>query len=226
MPYRWTKEEIEDGQIVQSRQFDIAYSNYVSVINGGIDRDNLPEQCIDPEVNVAANGLGIAATSINIHNPFANNNQDSNYGAPFSNQNTRGNRITGLTYGEAPVDEGDNFFLVGSVNIDCEEGMLECAWKCNAYIPLYNAYYKNFTTTTLTRKRYQWQIRVNGIIVYESPAICEAFFTTNISTQIPISKGTQRVEVHIKIPGRSNEDNGMVVCQYWGGQILAYNTYR
>ena len=46
MGYRWTKEKIEAGNIVESRQHDQALSNFASVINGGVDRDNLPTDCI------------------------------------------------------------------------------------------------------------------------------------------------------------------------------------
>ena len=42
MPYRFSKADIISGSIVQSRELDNAVGNYVDVMNGGMDRDNLP----------------------------------------------------------------------------------------------------------------------------------------------------------------------------------------
>ena len=46
MGYRWTKTQIEEKTIVESRQVDMAFSNYTSVVNGGMDRDNLPASSV------------------------------------------------------------------------------------------------------------------------------------------------------------------------------------
>lgn len=225
MGYRWTKDRIEPGTIVQSRQADAAYANFSSVINGGFDRENLPVDCIGHD-SINGQSLGRATLLENVVNPETLNIQDSKYGAPFSNTNTRGNRITGLSYGSEPILEGGAFFEVASTTVSCEEGMLHLQWRCNVQMPMYWLYYKNFTSTTVNRKRYQWQILVNGIIVYVSAAICQPFYTTNIVTQIPISKGDNLVSVKLKVPSRTNEDDSQVVLNYFGGSLYAHNYYR
>ena len=42
MPYRFSKADIISGSIVQSRELDNAVGNYADVLNGGMDRDNMP----------------------------------------------------------------------------------------------------------------------------------------------------------------------------------------
>ena len=225
MGYRWTKDRIEPGTIVQSRQADAAYANFSSVVNGGFDRENLPIDCIGTN-SINGQSLGKATLLENVVNPESLNIQDSKYGAPYSLTNTRGNRITGLSYGSEPILEGGAFFEVASTTVSCEEGMLHLQWRCNVQMPMYWLYYKNFTSTTVNRKRYQWQILVNGIVVYISAAVCQPFFTTSLVTQIPISKGENFVSIKLKVPSRTNEDDSQVVLNYFGGALYAHNYYR
>lgn len=71
MGYRWTKSQIEAKTIVESRQVDMAFSNYTSVVNGGMDRDNLPASSVGAgSVNNEAIGRAELGTT-NFHIPFA-----------------------------------------------------------------------------------------------------------------------------------------------------------
>jgi hypothetical protein len=227
MGYRWTKTQIEDKTIVESRQVDIAFSNYTSVVNGGMDRDNLPASSVgSSSVNNEAIGKAELGTA-NFHIPFDDTFQDSNYGnGTITDENTRGNRIRGYVYQQDPINEGDTFNSIESKAIDCEEGMLHCTFKVNTYMPQYWSYYKAFTTTLVARKRVQFQILVNGVIVYYGPAIAQPFFTTNMSAMIPVSKGTNTVQIRMRLPARLNEGNDQVVLCYWGGQLYLHNFYR
>ena len=87
MGYRWTKEKIEAGNIVESRQHDQALSNFASVINGGVDRDNLPTDCIGTN-SVKGSQLGKCEVSAHKHIGTSDTGfvyGDSNYGSSFSN---------------------------------------------------------------------------------------------------------------------------------------------
>lgn len=225
MGYRWNKNTIEAKTLVSSREFDQAHNGYVSLVNGGMDRENLPEECIN-QASLRANSFGKAVILENVQTPQSQTSQDANYGAPFSNENTRGNRIVGMKFGSLPLNEGDGFFAVASQDIECQEGMLKINWKCNAYMPMYWSYYKNFTTTKVARNRYQWKVQVNGITVYDTPAICQPFFTTNIALNIPISKGTQKVEIQLRYPAKLDDDDDTVQLYYWGGNLYTHNIYR
>lgn len=225
MPYRWKKNIIQDKNLVESRQIDEAYSNWASVINGGIDKDNLPINCIIRD-NFIDKCVGKVVLKDNIANPEANNYRDTNYGAVPSNENPRGNRIVGLTYEREPVQSGGNFFELTSQSIDCEEGMLDIRWKCNTYIPQYWAYYAIGTTTRVALKSVQFQIRLDDVIVYEAAEVCEGMFTHVLSTQVPVSKGQKTVRIYATVQDEENETNAQVVLQWWGAQLTLHNLYR
>ena len=104
--------------------------------------------------------------------------------------------------------------------------MLHIHWKCNAFMPMYFSYYHDYTTNTVARKRHQWKIRIDGVTVYDSPAVCQGFFTTNIATMIPISAGNHTVSITLRYPARGADDDDEVVLQYWGGNLFCHNIYR
>ena len=120
MGYRWTKTQIEEKTIVESRQVDMAFSNYTSVVNGGMDRDNLPTASVGAaSVNNESIGRAELGTT-NFHIPFADTYQDSNYGnGTITDNNTRGNRIRGYVYQQDPINEGDTFNAIESKSIEC-----------------------------------------------------------------------------------------------------------
>jgi len=47
-----------------------------------------------------------------------------------------------------------------------------------------------------------------------------------MSAMIPVSKGTNTVEIRMRLPARLNEGNDQVVICYWGGQLYLHNFYR
>ena len=42
MAYRWKDKKILQDTIIDAKKVDQAFNNYVGVINGGIDRENIP----------------------------------------------------------------------------------------------------------------------------------------------------------------------------------------
>jgi len=225
MPYRWKKNQIQDKCLVESRQFDESYSNWASVINGGIDKDNLPINCIDTD-NYINQCVGSITLKDNIANPEANNYRDTNYGLGPANSNPRANRIVGLTYERDPVQSGGTFFEITNQSIDCEEGMLDIRFKVNTFIPMYWAYYAIGTTTRVALKSVQFQIRLDDVVVYEADEVCEGMFTHVLATQVPITKGNRTIRIYARVREEENETNAQVVLQYWGGQLMLHNLYR
>ena len=225
MPFRWSKNRIDNNCIVESRQFDQAYANYSSVINGGIDRDNLPENCID-EDNCINQCFGKIAIKDNIANPNDTTYQDTNYGTVPADNNPNGNGIGGLTYDREPVNQGDSFFTITSQGITCEEGMLAIQFKVNTYIPQYWTWYKAFTSSKVALKSVRFQILVDDVIVYTSGEAFEGFKTHILNVNVPISKGSRTITVKAAVRGKVNDTSAQVVLQYWGGQLSLHNLYR
>ncbi len=42
MPYKWTEGYLRGSNLVDEDEFNREYNGYKGVINGGLDRDNLP----------------------------------------------------------------------------------------------------------------------------------------------------------------------------------------
>ena len=46
MSYRWTEGHLRDANIVDEDEFNREYNNYKGMVNGGLDRDNLPADSV------------------------------------------------------------------------------------------------------------------------------------------------------------------------------------
>ena len=226
MPYRWNKNTIDPSSIVESREFDQAHNGFVSLINGGMDRENLPLDCID-QVHAKDNAWGKSVIVDNLYSPTEYNSIDGYYGSGPSNNNPNAVKVVGMTYGSDPIGEGGGFFEIADTDIQSEEGMLTVQWKCNAYMPMYYSYYHSHTNTLKSsRHRYQWRIQIKGVTVYDSPAICQPFFTTNLKISVPIGKGNNNVAIYLRYPEKIDNTNDEVLLQWWGGTLTAHNIYR
>ena len=159
MPYRFSKADIISGSIVQSREFDNAIGNFADVLNGGMDRDNMP---------YAGVGSGSSASGLfqqikvfpNINPPDTELEPDGNY--VTATPNRLGRLMYGYRYGEEPINSGDGWALATTQVIDAFEGMLQISWQCSEAKTQYWSYWRNFTTDKVALKYMQWQIRVDG----------------------------------------------------------------
>lgn len=224
MPYRFTKADIISGSIVQSREFDAAIGNYVDVMNGGMDRDNMPY-----------GGVTSASTSDGIFQQikiFTNINPtdtdlgpDANYVTPTPNR--LGRLMYGYRYAEEPVNSGDGWNLATTQSIDCNEGMLSIDWQCAEAKTQYWSYWRNFTSDKVSLKHGQWELRVDGNSVYTGPAQFEIMNTSIHRCTIPISKGNHEVSIHWRVPIQRDDTNqNQVLFSWWGGLLTLINKYR
>ena len=224
MPYRFSKADIVPGAIVQSRELDNAVGNYVDVMNGGMDRDNLPYGGVG-----SASSSGGLFQSIKIFdniNPTDTDLQtDANYVGTTPNR--LGRLMYGYRYGEEPVNAGDGWAEATSESVDIEEGMLTIDWQCSEAKTQYWSYWRNHTTDVVALKANQWQIRVDGNNVYTSPAQFEIMNTSIHKCTIPISKGSHTISVHWRVPPqRDDTDQNQVVFVWWSGLLTVINKYR
>ena len=224
MPYRFTKADIISGSIVQSREFDNAIGTYVDVMNGGMDRDNMPYAGVG-----SASSQGSLFQQIKI---FANINPtdaelqpDANY--VTATPNRLGRLMYGYRYAEEPVNAGDGWAIATTQTIECEEGMLEINWQCSEAKTQYWSYWRNHGTNKVSLKSVQWQIRVDGNNVYTSPAQFEIMNTSIHRCTIPLSKGNHEVSIHWRVPSqRDDTDQNQVLLSWWGGLLTLINKYR
>jgi len=226
MSYRWRQNSITGSMIVNAREYDRNYNNYVSVINGGFDRDNLPQNTITyddfEEKSVGRYGL---VNNINADDDYGVSN-DANYTG--GTVNPRGNSIAGLKFEDSPIEGGGFWFPVGDVLVmDCEEGMANIRFHINSYCPKYYHYYTRGTTNRVARRTRQWKIEVDGVEVSRTSEIFPQFYTANMQCQVPVSKGNHEFQAYCKIPSQEvGDSSGAVVLNYWGGQLSVHNRRR
>ena len=223
MGYRFTKEEIKDKNIVDSRQFDQAVGTYVDVLNGGLDRDNIPENSI----------TNAMLTDNTFCKFFFLNDQfvpdeyqeiDGNTDAIVTNRPEC--QLGGLQYGREPIFDGGGWIQACQKDMETEEGMLEISWHATEVKGQYWAYYKNHTSDRVALKWSQWEIRVDGTAVYTGPHQYENRNTFIHRCNIPISKGNHTVSIHYKVARRQEDGDDQVVLNWWGGQLVGINRYR
>ena len=224
MPYRFTKQDIVPSTIVQSREFDNALGTYVDVMNGGMDRDNLPYAGVG---SASCKGSLFQQIKIvpNINAPDDELLPDANFVEPTPNR--MGRLMYGYRYADDPVNAGDGFAPATIQAFDCNEGMLEISWQCAEAKTQYWSYWRNHSTSKVALKYMQWEIRVDGNSVYKSCGQYEIMNTSIHRCTIPISKGNHEISVHWRVPPqRDDTDQNQVVAVWWGGCLTMINKYR
>jgi len=224
MPFRFTKNFIHSGSIVSSREFDASIGTFVDVVNGGLDRDNLPQNCIGT-ASVPTGCYSAMKIFSNLNPDDDDLEPDENYVEPTPNR--LGRLMYGYRYGDEPVNSGSSWVTATIQAVDCEEGMVDISWHCSELKTQYWAYWKDHSTEKVALKNAQWQIRIDGNIVYTSAAQYEIMNTSIHRCCVPISKGTHSFSVHWKVPLQRDDDRqNQVVFNWWGGQLVIHNKYR
>ena len=226
MPYRWRYNSITGSMIVNAREYDKNYSQYTSVLNGGMDRDNIPVNSIEyDDFEDKSLGRFMMVNNINAIDDYGISSDTAFAGGTV---NPRGNQIKGLRFEEEPIEGGGFWFPVGDVGtLECEEGVANIRFHINSYCPKYYHFYTRGTTTRVARRSRQWKIEVDGVEVSRTSEIFPQFYTTNMHVQVPISKGNHEFQVYCKVPAQQPGDAaGLVVLNYWGGQLSVHNRRR
>lgn len=226
MSYKWRGALNPTGSlIINARDYDKNYSQFTQVINGGMDRDNIPINSITHEMfeNYSVGQTGIVS-NINCEDDYTTY-QDTNFAGGVNNP--RGNTIRGLKYENNPVFQGDFWFQIGTtLNMPCEEGMATIRFHINSFVPKYYHYYIVGTTNRVAFKWRQFKIEVDGVEVSRTAAIFPTFHTTQIHCDVPISKGNHEFKIYCRVPGLINDTSNQVILQYWGGQLSVHNRSR
>jgi hypothetical protein len=224
MPYRFTKADITPNTIVQSRELDNAVGTFADVINGGMDRDNIPVNAIG-QLSCSDNFHHRIKIYSNINAPDSDLQPDANYVEPTPNR--LGRLMYGYRYADDPTNSGGGYAVATTQALDVEEGMMEISWHCSEAKTQYWSYWKDHSSDKVALKSMQWQIRVDGNVVYTGPAQFEIMNTSVHRCTIPISKGTHTVSVHWRVPlQRDDDDQDQVVAVWWGAQLVIKNKYR
>jgi len=228
MPYRWTKNEIKDQTLFQAREFDNAVGNFVDVLNGGLDRDNIPENTVSQTVVPNSTFAQIKIFS-NINADDDDIGEDQEYTGTV---NPLDRKLYGFRYGESPIQGGGGWINATTQNLTTEEGMLELSWSCSQLVNFYWSFVNDsggsLDGERVALKHGQWRMLVDGNPVYYSMDMYEAMATSVHRVNLPISKGSHTIQVQWNVATQKtgDEDQTQVIFNWWGGQLVCLNRYR
>ena len=106
MAYSSKHNSIPVSQVITAREYDKNYSTYTSIINGGLDRDNLPVNSITfDDFEDKSVGRWLLVNNINARDDkgCALSSESKYTGGTV---NPRGNSINGCKYEESQIEGG------------------------------------------------------------------------------------------------------------------------
>jgi hypothetical protein len=228
MPYTFSSKTIEDDNIVQSREFDVALDAYVDTLNGGIDRENLPVS------SVQLNDRGQSAVyNSGRHWIFGNNVPDKAFldgddiFAAVAN-NPRNNFIIGFRYDSDKVNGGGGVSYWKSMQLaDVEEGMMTITYTQSSFVPKYWTFYlASGAAQTVARKNFRTYIRYNGVVVYVSDYEYQMWMTRTHTVTFPVPAGDGLIELGVELRPQKDDADTQVILSFVGGQVHAFNRRR
>jgi len=205
MSYRWSEGYIRDSNIVDSDEFNQEYNNYKGVINGGLDRDNLPSNSIGQDQLKTG-----AFLAYNLSSPNDLMVQGLGTSSSSSAFITFNDRTSGWVHN---VNQKTSF--------TAQEGMLQvdfCCW--------FNLEQKSPGRNPGNRWA-QMGIVLNNNFIAKTNRIWTYAGNVNMSIAVPVASGPQ--EVHIAWRAQSPESGATMTLSsftYSGGQLLILNRYR
>jgi len=228
MPYTFSSKTIEDDNIVQSREFDVALDAYVDTLNGGIDRENLPLAGI--QLNDRAQS---AVYNSGRHWIFGNNVPDKSFldgddifavGA----KNPRNNFIIGFRYDSDKVNGGGGVSYWKSLGLaDVEEGMMTITYTQSSFVPKYWTFFASSgAALTVARKNFRTYIRYNGVVVYASDWEYQMWMTRTHTATFPVPAGDGLIELGVELRPQKDDADTQVILSFVGGQVHAFNRRR
>lgn len=145
MSYIWKEGEPRASNTVDVDGFNSEYNAYKSMLNGGLDRDNIPQNII------GANEYLYDSTTAKTSTPFFRCAAvDATFTAEYKGYsvNTSGSQC----FGAARYEEYNSGYVeVASQNLQCKEGMLQIEARGYMYInPIESTYFPKVATLRVT----------------------------------------------------------------------------
>lgn len=229
MSYTWSAKTLQNSNIVQSREFDVALDNYADTFNGGIDRENLPVNFIN------LRDSGVAATYNSGKHWIVGNcvptadlvDGDAVFASP--GYNPRGNFILGFRYDSDAINGGGGIYYWKAATLTgVEEGMMTLTYTQSSYIPKYWTYFyaSGVGPDTVAKKAFKIYIRYNGVVVFEGDFEYHMWMTRTHTATFPVPTGDGVVEIGVEVLPQKQDADTQVILSFVGGQIHAFNRRR
>lgn len=224
MSHKWGAGYAENGAIAISRVVDNAMNPMAQTINGGLDRENLPDSCITParispqqvmKVSIFSDLANLDVTEWSTPNQWTANDD-------------RGTNLAGLNY--TALSGGDSAYSATTQDVACEEGMLSLSWTCKCWVNTYDLYFDTVGgAQDFGQKAIYWIMKVDGTVIARTRSYYMTFNNIKLETAIPVMKGSRQIEIAFVFASSQegdyvNEDAPMT--HWWGGNLTAMNRIR
>ena len=204
MAFKWTKGEQLQANILDAYEFNREYNQYKGVLNGGLDRDNLPSTA----------SAGGAITTAHIKNDAFLKYNVVDIQLP---RDGTANNLTDACLEYDQYAGGWRTHTATSISELFQEGML--------HVELNLWYYLNGDIGV--NNWCQFQILVNSTVVARSHQLFQEFGTIHLVGDVPVATGTSKVEMQYQfLAPAAGLSTSTAIFSYNGGSLLALNRYR
>jgi hypothetical protein len=205
MPYKWTEGYLRGSNLVDEDEFNREYNGYKGVINGGLDRDNLPADSVGEDHLVS--GAFLSCNLSSGDDLMVQGLGTSSSSSPFITFN---DRTSGWVHNTSQ-----------KTVITAKEGMLHidfCCW--------FNLEQKSPGRNPGNRWA-QMGILLNNNFILKTNRIWNYAGNVNINVAVPVASGPQQIHVAWRAQGpESGATLSLASFTYSGGQLLVINRYR
>jgi len=224
MPFKPKHFKPIQGDIAEPKDFDKTYDGYKELVNGGLDRENLPEEGFDKEQFNNYSFGRYYQTYVKLEEQYVETSMPSGYSPGDTILTTPGTKYG--SYAGGWIETTDSSM---KLEFDAKEGMCLLEFNCWAFISKLNAggYYNSGTPDDYGW--YQFQLVFNGSVVAETDRIFQNYQTIHLNAAVPCSAGPAEVKVRWRHNGRPNSQffELQAPLLYWsGGNLFAFNRYR
>ncbi len=209
MPIIPKQGDVRSLNIIDAEEFDIIYNGYKGVINGGLDRESLPEDVL-PDAKFQDYAF---------HQFWQTYVKIPEERLKLYNEVVPNTTIDGMTY-EQYVG-GWEINNVYPLKITAVEGALHIEYNCWYWLDA------DEMSGNVSGDWCQFQILLNNNVVAETHYLYQRMGTVHLVADVPVATGPQEIRVAYKLPSRnSTSATNVQVFYYAGGNLLAINRYR
>jgi len=214
MAFKWTEGDHRAGNILDVDEFNGSFNNFKGEVNGGLDRENLPNNSVGDSV-LAPNAFikYVVTPNIRMQGTSTLDLQWNDVGGGTPTQQYKA--ISYNTY-----SGGWKTNPSYSINSLFQEGMLHLEFNSWYYL-------RNHLANGTIQLWCQFQILVDGSPVVTTDKQYQNVGQIHAVADVPIATGKHLIQIRWRVrawPGGVPMDDP--IFYYDGGQLLALNRYR
>lgn len=218
MSYIWKEGEPRANNVVDVDGFNSEYNAYKSMLNGGLDRENIPQN------SIGGNEFKFNSSITRTDTPFYRAvTKDMVHPGEYKNyrNTTLGSHcFGGMTY----ANYSSGYVEIATQSLKCKEGMLQVELRGFLYINPVNA--------TFFPKAAKIKITVDGVPIVETPGGYLTFINSlYLVGSTPVAEGNVSVGVHWSFSpmgSNSTSDDSSTDPQFYfdGISLALFNRFR